>query len=528
MTHPFKRLLNDSQIGLIRLLRYTNTMFSLFNRSKPSLKGESSGLPLAFIQALNKALPPDCLLDETSERLTYEADACVLFKEVPSLVVVPDTPEHVEAIIKLCHEHQVPFVPRGGGTGTSGGSLPVTGGILLALNKLNQIESIDVDRRCAWVQVGVVNARINEALAPHGLYYAPDPSSQGACTIGGNVAENAGGMHCFKHGVTVDHIQGLEMVLPNGQLIRVGGPTYGCQGPDVLRLLIGSEGTLGVVTRVCIRLSPKPETMRLFQATYATTEQACNVVSQLVQHPVQPAAIEFLDTLTVKAVNSAFKLGFNEESAALLLVEVSGPEAHIAYETEVVDTILRSQEPLDCHMADTPEEAKRLWKARKGTAGAYGRIAPAFFVHDCVIPRSKTAEILAEIEAIAKRFDLPVANVFHAGDGNLHPNVLFDPNNPDERHRSHEAGNAILKACLDAGGTLSGEHGIGVEKREAMAWQFTEADLHWMHQVRHTFDPHSLSNPGKVFPLKRTCGEAGLQHACDHSLSQDGETGHWI
>ena len=484
-------------------------------------------------QELKQGLSSQQILEEASEMMTYECDACILVQTPPDLVVLVDNTDELQWVIQRCHHHQINFVARGAGTGLSGGALSVEGGVIIALNKLDKILSIDTERRLAWVEVGVVNARLNEELKAYGLFYAPDPSSQVACTIGGNVAENAGGIHCFKHGVTTDHIVGLEMLLPDGEILNLSNETLHQNGPDLLRIIIGSEGTLGVVSKVCLRLSRLPERTLVFQASFSSLVEAGDCVSSMIQQGIPAAAIEFLDQPTVKAVNQAFHLGFSETAEALLLVELSGLWEEVSVHREQLLHLIQAFHPLHLKEATTPEEAKALWKARKGTVGAYGRIQPAFYVHDCVIPRSKLAEVLTGIASIGEQYDLMVANVFHAGDGNLHPNLLFNPNDEAMVKRVFSAGDEILQLCLELGGTLSGEHGIGIEKIKFMDRQFTDEDLEKMRWIKSEFDPSGLSNPGKLIPLKRTCGEAGIHEIAKKkpfvAFTPDGEEeGLWI
>lgn len=497
------------------------------------------GLNQAFIQSCQWLIGRKHVLSRVEERLSYECDACVLVKTPPDLVVLPATPAEVAQLVALCHRHEIPFIARGAGTGLSGGALAIEGGVILSLNRLNRILEINPEARTAWVEVGVVNATLNDRLSPLGLFYAPDPSSQTACTVGGNVAENAGGIHCFKHGVTTDHILALELVLPSGEVVTVGEPTTqsGKQGLDLMRLIIGSEGTLGVVTKVCLRLMPKPAQANVILVAFLHPEQATDAVSALVSGGLEPAAIEFMDGPTIWAVNQAFDMGFPEGAQALLLIELSGQLAEADRETENVAEVLHRFDPLLFQVARDPDSAKRLWKARKGTVAGYGRLKPAFHALDCVIPRSRLTEVLKGMTAISDRHVLMIASVFHAGDGNIHPNLLFDPKEPDAVARMHAASDEIMALCLAVGGTLSGEHGIGIEKIHMMSCQWNDGDLGWMRQVRAVFDPAGRANPGKVIPLRRTCGEGGTHHAemvvqpfpaRSAALTKDGETGLWI
>jgi glycolate oxidase subunit GlcD len=505
----------------------------------PIVSPAKGAMTPAFIAACQAIVGKKYVLAQIEERLSYECDACMLLKTPPDLVVLPGTPNEAAALVTLCHDHAIPFVARGAGTGLSGGALAIEGGVILSLNRLNHILSIDSISRFAWVEVGVVNATLNERLAPLGLFYAPDPSSQGACTVGGNVAENAGGIHCFKHGVTTDHILALELVLPTGQTVTLGHPTTqsGKDGLDLLRLLIGSEGTLGVVTKVCLRLMPKPAQANVILAAFGKIEHAGDAVAGLVARGLEPAAIEMMDGLTIWAVNQAFNMGFPDTAQALLLVELSGQWAEANSETETVLAVLQQFEPILLDTARDPDSAKRLWKARKGTVAGYGRLKPAFHALDCVIPRSRLTEVLQGMTAIGDRHGITIASVFHAGDGNIHPNLLFDPKEPNAVERMHAASDEIMALCLSVGGTLSGEHGIGIEKLHFMAKLWSDADLGKMRQVRAVFDPQGRANPGKLIPAKRTCGESGTHHAemvlkpfpaQSTRLTPDGEIGLWL
>jgi glycolate oxidase len=501
----------------------------------------------AFIKALLEVLGSHGLLSSQGQRLAYECDACILLKEVPGLVAVPKTLKQVAQVLKLCHQFDVPFVARGAGTGLSGGAVGLKKGVLLHLAQLNQILEINTEKRYAWVEVGVVNASLNEALAPYGLHYGPDPSSQAACTLGGNVAENAGGIHCFKSGVTTDHVLALELITPQGEVLHLGSESPSGSAYDWRSLVVGSEGTLGVVSKLCVRLLPLPQEKRLYQVGYATMEQATGAIAEVIRQGLNPSAMEYLDKPTVWAVNRAFNMGFPEPCEALLLVEVAGSPAQITYEAQALEEVLNGFKPLWLSSATDAAACKALWKARKGTVAAYGMLQPAFYVQDCVIPRSKLTEVLQGIEAIGQHYELMVANVFHAADGNLHPNLLFNPNDSAMVQRVMEAGDAIMALCLKLGGTLSGEHGIGLEKIAFMSTQFSDGDLNRMWDIKTLLDPKGLANPGKLLPAKATCGEQGVYHKHEGCLdkinftglaalsasrrlplTQDGEEGLWI
>lgn len=478
----------------------------------------------AFYQGLVDRVGKRFVLNRPEELLTYECDACLLISARPDWVVLPETTAQVAAVVAWCNQHDIPFVARGGGTGLSGGALAVEGGVLIGLNRMNHILSVDVADQTALVEVGVVNARLNQALEDSGLFYAPDPSSQGACTLGGNIAENAGGIHCVKYGVTVDHILALELVLPNGEVTWLGSKSRRHQGINLVGLTVGSEGTLGIVTRAVVRLVQKPEAIRVYLAAFDTLKSSTDAVSAIIASGLSPSALEFMDAFTVGAVNAAFDVGFPAQSEAVLLIELDGSALTLQSQEWRLLELLEQFSPSQIRSADSAEERLKLWAARKGAVAAYGRILPAFYLHDCVIPRSTLTQVLLRIQEIGQRYDLTIGNVFHAGDGNLHPNILFDPDNPDMVERILKGGEEILKVCLSVGGTLSGEHGIGLEKSQYMRLLFSEEELAHMQALRRVFDPKGLSNPGKVLPMRGGCGETklGNQHQLKHLVSQEG------
>lgn len=464
------------------------------------------------------------VLTRPEELAVYECDACLLVKAPPELVVLPNTTEEVAGVVQLCLEYNLPYTARGSGTGLSGGALPMEGGVLISLNRMNRILEIDTDNETAIVEAGVINGWLNQALEDTPYFYAPDPSSQSACTLGGNIAENAGGIHCIKYGVTTDHILGLEVVLPDGNIVSMGGKTRRSHGLNLVGLMVGSEGTLGIVTRAIVRIIPKPSEIRAYLAAFETVEDAGNTVSQIIASGLVPSALEFMDAFTIKAVNAAFNVGFPEGSEAVLLIELDGTPDEVAYSEERLRTMLTKNQACQIRSAESPEERQQIWAARKGAVAAYGRYLPAFYLHDTVIPRSQLTPVLRQIQSIAKKHDITVGNVFHAGDGNLHPNILFDPADAEMVKRVLAGGIEILKACLEAGGTLSGEHGIGIEKSEYMPLIFSEGDLAKMKTVKEVFDPTRQANPLKIFPIRKGCGETRM--AVDHPLLASGEA--WI
>jgi glycolate oxidase subunit GlcD len=440
--------------------------------------------------------------------LAYECDALTHFRQVPLAVVLPETTGEVQAIVRACVRHRVPFCPRGAGTGLSGGATAPPGGVLLELTRMNRILRVDAENRLAVVQPGVINQHLSDAVRKHGLYYAPDPSSQTACSIGGNVAENAGGPHCLKYGSTERHVLGVKIVLPDGEVAGLGGPNALAHGLDLRGLFVGSEGTLGIATEITCRLLPLPQQVETLMAPFPDLRRACEAVSEIVAEGIVVAALEALDERTIQAVeDSVFRAGYPRDAGAVLLVELDGHPAEVAAASTRVQEVLRRNGSLSVTSARDPEERKLLWRGRKGAFGAMGRLAPDLYVQDAVVPRTKLPEVLAKVCEICDRLKLRLANVFHAGDGNLHPNICYDGRDPGEVERVVEAGREIVKACLAAGGSLSGEHGIGLEKREFMPLLFSEDDLDAMTRVRAAFNPHDLLNPGKLLPTPRACVE---------------------
>ncbi|WP_373533111.1 FAD-binding oxidoreductase [Vampirovibrio sp.] len=470
----------------------------------------------ALVRKLRDKLGARYILDKPEELATYECDACVLIQKKPDLVALPKTPEEVAFIVQACIEANVPYTARGAGTGLSGGALPMQGGVQIGLNRMDRITEIDEANRTATVEVGVINASLNLALKAHGLFYAPDPSSQSACTLGGNIAENAGGIHCIKYGVTTDHILALQVVLPDGTLTWMGGKNRRSHGPNLVGLMVGSEGTLGVITQAIVKLTPVPEKVRVYLAAFNSVADAGGTVASIIQSGLMPSALEFMDAFTVVAVNQAFNVGFPENAEAVLLIELDGYPAQLLHDEIKLKEILAAHQVSQIRVGETEDERAALWKARKATVAAYGRYAPAFYLNDTVIPRSQLVPLLEKIYEVAERYDVIICNVFHAGDGNLHPHVLFDPDNADQVRRGMQASEEILHACLAVGGALSGEHGIGIEKSELMPLQFSPESLETMKKLKRIFDPANLSNPEKIFPMRTACGEA--RHAISPSL----------
>ena len=462
----------------------------------------------AFLHELHGHLGPR-LHQRPEDLLVYECDALTLYKTRPLAVAFPETTAEVAEIVRCCARHGVPFVPRGAGTGLSGGAKPVEHCLIVETSRMRRILAIDVDNRFAVVQPGLVNLNLSQAVASTGLAYAPDPSSQASCTIGGNVAENAGGPHCFKHGMTTRHILGLEVVLPTGEVVQLGGPEPDAPGYDLVGLFVGSEGTLGIATAITVRLVPKPESVRTLLAAYARMGDACAAVADIVAAGVEPAALEILDHLTIEAVESSvYAAGYPREADAVLLVELDGPALEVEASAARVGAICRERGALALEEAQQESERKRLWQGRKGAFGAMGRIDTDLLVMDGVVPRNKLQGVLEAIYRVREKYGITLANVFHAGDGNLHPNIAFDGRDPEQVQRVLAAGEEILRLCLECGGALSGEHGIGVEKRDLMPLMFDAADLELMRRVRDSWNPRGLCNPDKVLPATKSCVEA--------------------
>ncbi len=464
-------------------------------------------LPAAFVAAIESALPARCIVREPEELRTYECDGLTGRRVVPALVVHPETTEHVQDVLRACHAHGVPFVGRGAGTGLSGGALPVADGVVVSLSRMNRVLEVDLDSQRVVVQPGVTNLHVSEVVAPHGFYYAPDPSSQQVCTIGGNVAENSGGAHCLKHGFTVNHVTGLLVVLPDGELVRLGGKALDDEGPDLLGVFVGSEGTLGLATEITLRILPRPEAVVTLLAGFRSVEAAGAAVSDMIAERMLPAAIEMMDRLAIEAAEAAVGCDYPPGAEAALLVELDGVAAQVEEDAAAVERICRANGAFAIQAARDEAERSRLWKGRKAAFAAMGRVAVSYYVQDGVVPRTRLPQVLRRIAELEREHGLRVANVFHAGDGNLHPLVLYDEHVEGEPERARALADQILVACVDAGGTLTGEHGIGADKACAMPLLFGPDDLEAMQRVRRAFDPAGIANPGKLFPTPRLCGE---------------------
>ena len=465
-----------------------------------------------LIRDLRSIVGERYVLIEKEDVVVYEQDGSI-FQVMPEIVVLPSNVEEVAAVVKAAKQAGVPIVPRGSGTGLAGGAVPAEGGIILSLARLNRILKIDLENRIAIVEPGVINADVTKAVAKEGLFYAPDPSSQAACSIGGNVANNSGGPHTLAYGVTTNHVLGVEVVLDDGAVVWLGGEVPDMPGYDLCGLFVGSEGTMGIVTKAAVRLMQTRESVRTLLAIFDQMETATQTVVDITAAGIIPAALEMMDRTTIEAVERGAPVGFPRDAEAVLIVEVEGLMDHTDRSARIAREICQRNGAREVKLAADESERQRLWKGRKGAFGAMGTLAPNYYVQDGVVPRSKLPEMMRRIAAISKEFNLRIANVFHAGDGNLHPNILFDMRAPGELDRVIEAGAATLRACIELGGSITGEHGVGLEKKAYIGLLFNEADLQAMARVRRVFDPDGRFNPAKLFPTPASCGEVRLQPA---------------
>jgi glycolate oxidase len=465
-----------------------------------------------FLRLLSQFLKAENILSAPEAMRPYECDGLSAYQVLPWLVVLPETVEQAQAVLRLCHRHGVPVVARGAGTGLSGGALPVANGVLLSLAKFTRILSIDPDNRSACVQPGVRNLAVSEAATSFGLYYAPDPSSQIACTIGGNVAENSGGVHCLKYGLTVHNLLALKLLTVDGELLTLGGAGLDSAGYDLLAVLTGSEGLLGVIVEVTLKLLPLPETAATLLAVFAGIEQAGAAVAAIIGEGLLPAGLEMMDNLAIRAAEAFVHAGYPVEAAALVLCEMDGMAEQVAADLARAQAILSADGAIEVRLAQSEAERKKFWAGRKAAFPAVGRLSPDYYCMDGTIPRRRLAEVLRGIAALSEEFGLAVANVFHAGDGNLHPLILYDANQPGELARAEEFGSKILQLCVAAGGTITGEHGVGMEKINQMCVQFSSAELRHFHALKAAFDPLGLLNPGKAIPSLPRCAEFGALH----------------
>jgi glycolate oxidase len=460
----------------------------------------------AFLAALRRIVGDAAVLDDRLDVMTYECDGLAHLRQTPGAVVLPASAADVQAIVKLCARAQVPFVARGHGTGLSGGALPVPGGIVIALSRLNRVLQVNIANQRVTVEPGVTNLEITRQVAPFGYYYAPDPSSQQICSIGGNVAENSGGAHCLKYGFTVHHVLGVDAVLPDGEMIHLGGTLVDTPGPDLLGLVVGSEGTLAIVTSITVRILRRPETVQTLLAAFDTIEAGGGAVSDIISAGIIPAAVEMMDSLAIRAAEAAVHPNF-PDADTILIVELDGPGAEVRALFDVVLDICRRRGTTTVEVAASDEHRARIWRGRKAAFAAMGRVSPNYYVQDGVVPRTRLPEVLNRIRDLERRSGLRIGNVFHAGDGNLHPLICYDERVPGQAAQAAEVAAEILSYCIDAGGSLTGEHGIGADKAAYMPSMFTAPDLALMQRVRAVFDPRGLCNPGKVFPTPRLCGE---------------------
>ena len=460
-----------------------------------------------LVRTMQSILGAEGVVSEREQLRSYECDGLMNYRVIPDLVVLPETAEQVQRVVRTCYEEGIPFVARGSGTGLSGGALPVESGVLIVLSRMRKILEVDIPNQRIVVEPGVVNIWVSQEVADQGYYYAPDPASQVVSSIGGNLAENSGGVHCLKYGFTTNHVMGAEVVLADGSVVHIGGgKAPDAPGYELLGALVGSEGTLGIATKITLKLLRKPEAVRTLLAAFEDTEEAGDAVSGIIGGGIVPAAIEMMDTLCIEAVETAVHPGF-PEAGAILVVELDGPEAEVANQFDQVIKVCEESNASEIRIAEDDAERALFWKGRKAAFAAMGRIANDYYVQDSVVPRTELGAVLKRITELGEEYGMRVANVFHAGDGNLHPLVLYDNDKEGEAERAEKLAGEIVYACLDYGGSLTGEHGIGVDKKKYMPKMFTDDDMNTMQRLRCAFDPHGLCNPGKVFPTPRLCGE---------------------
>ena len=465
-----------------------------------------------IVAALRSIVPGEGVIAAERELRAFETDGLTAYRQLPMVVVLPETTQQVAAVLRYCHGEGIKVVPRGAGTSLSGGALPLADGVLLGMAKFNRIREIDFANRVAVVEPGVTNLAVTNAVAHEGFYYAPDPSSQIACTIGGNVAENSGGVHCLKYGMTTNNVLGCELVLMNGEVLRIGGKYLDAGGYDLMGLVTGSEGLLGVVTEVTVRILKKPECARAVLVGFPSNEDAAQCVSAIIGAGIIPGGMEMMDKPAIKVAEEFVHAGYPLDVEALLIVEVDGPSPEVDHLIERIERIAKDHRAISCKVSTSEEERLLFWAGRKAAFPAVGRITPDYYCMDGTIPRAKMSLVLQRMQELSAKYQLRVANVFHAGDGNLHPLILYDSNKPGELERAEQFGADILRLCVEVGGVLTGEHGVGVEKRDLMPAMFTEADLDQQQRVKCAFDEKSLLNPGKVFPTLHRCAELGRMH----------------
>jgi glycolate oxidase len=465
------------------------------------------GLRASFVKELERIVGREGLVLSAEGRMVYECDMHTFYKGAPDAVALPTRTSEVQAIVRLCRAAGVPIVPRGSGTGLIGGAMAPHGGVMVGLNRMASILEVDLPNRTATVQPGLVNLWLSNAVQERGWFFAPDPSSQMVSSIGGNVSTNAGGPHCLKYGITTNHVLGLELVTGRGDLVRLGGKVVDRPGYDLTGAAVGSEGTFGLVTAITVRLTHRPEAVKTVLAAFRSVVEASETVSAIIASGMIPAALEMLDAAIVSAINAGTGAGYPEGAGAVLLIELDGPRAEVDVQGERAAALCRQHGALSVSVARDDAERALLWKGRKEAAGAVGRLTAAYLLQDAVVPRSKLPQIMREMVAIGERYRLLIANVFHAGDGNLHPMICYDDRSADELARAKEANEALLRACIDLGGSVTGEHGIGVDKSHSLTLQYGEADLNFMYRLRRVFDPDRMMNPGKLLPSHPACGE---------------------
>ena len=465
-----------------------------------------------IVSDLRRILPAECVIAEEEELRAYECDGLTAYRQLPLIVVLPETTEQVSDVLQYCYGEGIKIVPRGAGTSLSGGALPLADGITLGLGKFNRILEVDYKNRCVRAQTGVTNLAITNAVNGEGFYYAPDPSSQIACSIGGNVAENSGGVHCLKYGLTANNLLGIEMVLMDGEIVRLGGKHLDAGGYDLMGIVTGSEGLLGVITEVTVRILRSPSTARAILIGFPSSQSAGTCVADIIGAGIIPAGMEMMDQPAIHAAEAFVKVGYPLEADALLIVELDGPSVEVDELILMVEEIARKNGAQSIRISESEDERNDFWAGRKAAFPAVGRISPDYYCMDGTIPRNRLSEVLDRMSDFSEDFGLRVANVFHAGDGNLHPLILYDANSPGELEKAEQFGAEILKLCVEVGGVLTGEHGVGVEKRDLMGEMFTEVDLNQQQRVKCAFDPTQQLNPGKVFPTLHRCAELGRVH----------------
>lgn len=473
----------------------------------------------SLVQRLATILPLDRISDSPSTLAAFESDGLTAFAQKPVAVVVPQKTDEVVKVVQFCHEEGIPYVARGSGTSLSGGAMPVADGIVISLNRLNRIIDVDPRNRTATVETGVVNTAISSAAAAHGLHFAPDPSSGAICTIGGNVAFNSGGAHCLKYGMTANHVLGMKVVTAGGEVVPMGGPTIESVGPDLPGLFCGSEGLFGIAVEITVRLLPKPESFHTVLVGYDSVSQAGDAVSAVIASGLLPGAMEIMDALSIEAAEAAVSCNYPQGARGVLIIELEGPTEKLEAEKKQLEAILAETHPVAVLVAADDAHRAAIWKGRKSVFSAVGRLSPDFLVQDGVVPRSRLGEALQEIENISQRMGIPVANVFHAGDGNLHPLIMFDAREDGALKRAEATAGEILKVCISMGGSITGEHGVGIEKRDFLAEMYDPPSMQLLQRLRSAFDPKGISNPGKMFPDNEA---PALMHSGLHPLEKAG------